>query len=189
MDPDLYASPDDFIRDFKKCMSNMRTRRGWRYMFRFEKGAEKGRVHVHGLVHVPGGNNMPGYCTLKRDYSRRYHRMETRNENSFFASKFGRNDFGSVDSKIRGRTPIQYIGKYIEKTDDKMLYSRGLPTCLETDVCGDQVVSEMGVAKLNDDGTFTKDAFFRFVTWEFIKESTFFGFYRTDGLEVLPRCG
>ena len=57
--------------------------------------------------------------------------MQTYRENDFFSEAFGRNDFtplGEMQLKY-GRT-VDYIVKYIGKTNERICYSRGIPTVI-----------------------------------------------------------
>lgn len=59
---------DTFKRKLRRCLSNLHTRRGWRYMGVFERAPETGRLHFHGLLYVPDGE-MLGKLAEKTDYS------------------------------------------------------------------------------------------------------------------------
>ena len=47
---------DTFRAKLRKCLSNLHTRRGWRYMGVFERAPETGRLHFHGLLYIPTAN-------------------------------------------------------------------------------------------------------------------------------------
>lgn len=83
---------ETFRRKLRKCLSNLHTRRDWKYMGVFERAPETGRLHFHGLLYVPDGE-MRGEINELKDYSTAQHRMQTRHENTYFAKNFGRNDF------------------------------------------------------------------------------------------------
>jgi len=186
-DSSIYASEDEFRTDLKKALSNMHTRRGWRYAGVWEEGGKNGRLHIHMLLYVPE-NQMPGICEVKRDYSWKRHRMEERNENSFFAARFGRNDFKPLDTQGRGKKPVQYVSKYMEKSSEKTLYSYGLPTYLGTEITDEEVAADMQAYKKTDAGIIPA-GFFRYVTFPFIAYNPVFRWFRPDGLQILPRCG
>jgi len=181
-----YGSEDEFRADFKKVLSNLHSRRGWRYAGVWEEGGKNGRLHIHMLLYIPD-SQMPGICEVKRDYSWKRHRMEERNENSFFAARFGRNDFTPLNMQGRFKKPIQYIAKYMEKSFEKAVYSYGLPTYLDTVITDEEIAAEMQTYKKTDDGNV--EVFSRYVTFPFIAYNPVFRWYRSDGLQVLPRCG
>lgn len=118
---------DSFKKKLRKCLSNLHTRRGWRYMGVFEFSPEKERLHFHALAYIPDGE-MLGKITEKKSYSPKTGKVESRNENSFFAENFGVNDFEEINATaISHGTTVNYLLKYIEKQDERIVYSRGIP--------------------------------------------------------------
>ena len=93
----------------------------------FEYGGLNGAVHFHALISVPKGE-MIGELVAKREYSTKRGGRRTRYANTFFDENFGISDFQEVNpiSLKRGGT-ARYLVKYITKTGEKALYSRGLP--------------------------------------------------------------
>ena len=63
--------------------------------------------------------------------------------NSFF-DKYGENDFEPLcdDKSDRGRS-VNYILKYLEKSDERIVYSRGIPTELTTYIHEDDIICEV----------------------------------------------
>ena len=56
------------------------------------------------------------------------HRNKKTGQNTFFNKKFGRSDFEKIIKKPRAYlSAIEYILKYISKTGERIVYSRGLP--------------------------------------------------------------
>lgn len=47
-------------------------------------------------------------------------------QNSYFLQNFGRNDFEVIEDKMLLSQSLIYIMKYIEKSGEKHVYSRGL---------------------------------------------------------------
>ena len=125
---DKKHTADTFRKKLRRCLCNLHTRRGWKYMGVFEEAPDTGRLHFHGLFYIPDGE-MVGYILEKQDYSARQGKVQTRSENSFFARRFGRNDFEdiSVEDLRHGKT-LEYILKYVEKTGERVVYSRGIPS-------------------------------------------------------------
>ena len=140
---DTKHTAESFKKKLRKCLSNLHTRRGWKYMGVFEQAPDTGRLHFHGLIYVPAGQ-MLGTITEKQDYSTAQGKMQTRNENSFFADNFGRNDFCEVSkSEMKNGKRTEYIIKYIGKTDERICYSRGIPTEICKAIDGEDIITEM----------------------------------------------
>lgn len=134
---------ETFRRKLRRCLSNLHTRRGWRYMGVFERAPETGRLHFHGLLYVPAGE-MIGTLTEKTDYSTAQGRMQTRHENSFFERAFGRNDFEEIsDMQLEYGNNVDYILKYIGKTNERIVYSRGIPTEICKKLTAKDIVTEL----------------------------------------------
>lgn len=134
---------ETFRKKLRRCLCNLHTRRGWRYMGVFERAPETKRLHFHALVYVPDGE-MISTITEKRDYSTKSHTMQTTHENAFFAEKFGRNDFASINAdELKHGGTIGYLLKYIGKTGERITYSRGIPTEIMREVDGNDIAAEM----------------------------------------------
>ena len=132
---------ESFRKKLRKCLSNLHTRRGWKYMGVFEYGESNGSIHFHALIYVPEGE-MIGEIVEKSEYSKKRGERYTRYANTFFDKYFGMSDFQDINPVLmkRGETS-RYLVKYITKTGEKIVYSRGLPSeiCKElgdTDVVG-----------------------------------------------------
>lgn len=140
---DTKHTAESFKKKLRKCLSNLHTRRGWKYMGVFEAAPDTGRLHFHGLIYVPAGQ-MLGTITEIQDYSIAQGKMQTRNENKFFAENFGRNDFCEVSkSEMKNGKRAEYIIKYIGKTNERICYSRGIPTEICKEIDGDDILTEM----------------------------------------------
>lgn len=125
---DKKQTADSFKRKLRKCLANLHTRRGWLYMGVFESAPDTGRVHFHGLLYVPSGE-MIGTLKEVRDFDVIKKQMQAVTINSFFEKKFGRNDFCEVtEMELKYGQRLNYILKYIDKTGERIVYSRGIPT-------------------------------------------------------------
>ena len=100
---DNKQSEESFRKKLRKCLSNLHTRRGWKYMGIFERAPESGRLHFHGLLYVPDGE-MVGKIREKRDFSTAQHKMQVTHSNDFFEETFGRNDFEYIDEILVRKT-------------------------------------------------------------------------------------
>ena len=139
---DALHDEESFRTKLRKCLSNLHTRHGWRYMGVPEYSPETHRLHYHMLIYVPEGE-MVGELREVRDYSTKYKRMQTRHVNSFFEERYGRNDFEPLDNQNFALTrTIDYILKYMEKDGERVIYSRGIPTELQANVGSFDVAGE-----------------------------------------------
>ena len=68
-------------------------------------------------------------------------RRQITKQNSFFAKRFGRNDFEKIEDKNRLGDALAYIMKYIEKSGEKIVYSRGLAQFFISDVMDEDIIS------------------------------------------------
>ena len=119
---------EEFRKKLSKCLSNLHSRRGWLYMGVWERAPETQRLHFHGIFYVPDGQ-MVGKVFERNEYSTRKHKMILTHGNTFFEERFGRSDFEALsDVELRRGNTIKYLLKYLEKTEEKIVYSRGIPT-------------------------------------------------------------
>ncbi|MBQ8356225.1 MAG: hypothetical protein IJX39_00290 [Clostridia bacterium] len=138
---DEKETEESFKRRLRRALSNLHSRRNWYYMGCFER-SEIGRLHFHGLFYIPPGQ-MVGKIREEKSYSTKRRRMQISFINSWFEKRFGRNDFEEItgDDVKRGPT-LGYILKYIEKTGERIIYSRGIPTNIVAEISYDQCVCE-----------------------------------------------
>ena len=140
---DKLQDEESFRKRLKKCLSNLHSRRGWMYMGVFERGSDTGRLHFHAILYVPDGQ-MVGDIYERRDYSTKQRKMQITHPNTFFERTFGRNDFEPLsNTELRRGTTMQYLLKYLEKTEERIIYSRGIPTEFYKMVNDDDVICEM----------------------------------------------
>ena len=78
------------------------------------------------------------------DYNFKAHRRVVTHQNSYFNERFGRSDFKPLDMRSLGGA-IAYIVKYLEKTGEKIVYSKGLPQYFVSDVMDEDVVCPFGL--------------------------------------------
>lgn len=134
---------EGFRKSLRKCLSNLHSRRNWLYMGVFERAPETGRLHFHALMYIPEGEMVEDIYE-RRDYSTRKHKMQITHSNRFFERRFGRNDFEALsEPELRHGKTINYLLKYLEKTAERIIYSRGIPTEFYKMINDDDVVCEM----------------------------------------------
>ena len=136
---------DSFKKRLLKSLQNFTTRSGWRYMGVWERGGETNRLHFHALLKIPQGT-MPGELIEAKDFNMKTHRQKKTVQNTFFNEKFGRSDFEKIIKKPRAYlSAVEYILKYISKTGERIVYSRGLPMYLISDINSEDVLCRTGL--------------------------------------------
>ncbi len=132
-----------FKEKLKKCLANLHTRCGYKYMGVFER-SKIGRLHFHCLMNIPSGS-MKGKIVEIKDYSTSDKKMRITHINTFFEKRFGRNDFVRINSKeLMHDNTISYLLKYISKSDEPIFYSRGIATFLFLQLTNNDVVTCFG---------------------------------------------
>lgn len=140
---DKKATEKEFEKRLLTALSNLASRKGWKYMGTWERGGDTDRLHFHAVLYIPEGK-MVGKLELKRDYDVKKKRMVERMENSFFWDRFGRNKFELIDgTALTIGTAVSYMIKYIEKSGGRIICSKGLRTFIETDIDNDDVVAQL----------------------------------------------
>lgn len=134
---------ESFKKKLKIAFRNFCFRRGWKYMGVWERSPEKNRLHFHGIFYIPGGDVPEGFEKL-RDYSFKEHDRKVTNQSIYFRKRFGRNDFEPIEDNRRMGEALAYLMKYIEKTEEKIVYSKGLPQFFISDILEDDIITYMG---------------------------------------------
>lgn len=152
---------ETFRKKLRKCLSNLHTRRGWNFMGVWERGEETDRLHFHCILYVPAGE-MVGKITQKKEYSKRLGKVKETFSNDFFERKFGRNDFEELNiMEMKNGSAVAYILKYLRKTGERIVYSRGIPTEIS------KVLPEhVFVAEIKDDYVVRYVIFDNVIKWE-----------------------
>ena len=133
-----------FKNGLKQCLSNFSKRRGWKYIGVWERSPKTNRLHFHGIFHVPHGT-LPGMMITVRDYSTTARKMQERTQSIYFNERFGRSDFEPIVDRTRMGEAMAYLMKYIEKSGEKIVYSRGLPQYFLSDIMEEDVVCPIGM--------------------------------------------
>ena len=80
----------------------------------------------------------------REDWSERKHKMIVTHENKFFFDTYGKNDFSAVTKEeLKSGMTLNYILKYITKTNEKIVYSRGIPSEFVDDIKDDDVAVQL----------------------------------------------
>lgn len=135
---DKKQTEESFRKKLRKCLANLHTRKGWKYMGVYEKGADNERLHFHCLLYVPAGE-MVGEIFEQKRYSTKRHKVDVIYNNTFFQKRFGDADFKQVNCN---EMTINYILKYLHKSNEKIVYSRSIPTEIIKEICDDDIATE-----------------------------------------------
>ena len=135
---------ETFKKKLKNCLSLLANRKGWKYMGVWERSPKKQRLHFHGMFYIPEGT-LPGLLCPRRDYNFNKKQMVETYSSLYFEEKFGRNDFEIIDDNSLKGFAMAYIMKYIEKTGEKIVYSKGLPQFFISDIMDEDIVCPIGV--------------------------------------------
>lgn len=132
-----------FKKKLKTTLRNLCYRKNWKYMGVWERAPETNRLHFHGLFNIPNGS-MVGELEEHKDYSFSEHKRIMTYQNSYFNDRFGRSDFKEINTHSDLTNEIRYLIKYIEKTGEKIVYSKGLPQYFISDILDEDIVCTIG---------------------------------------------
>lgn len=147
---------DSFRKGLKNCLRHLVERKQWKYIGVWERSPEKQRLHFHGIFYIPEGT-MPGMLLDVNDYNFSTHNRQITHQNTYFNERFGRSDFELIDDMDKMGDALVYIMKYIEKSGEKIVYSKGLPQFFISDVMDEDIICFTGLEDkkllLSDDFT------------------------------------
>lgn len=169
---------ESFRKSLRNTLKHLVNRKGWKHIGVWERSPEKNRLHFHGVFHIPD-DTMPGELVEVNDYSFGTHQRQLTLQNTYFNKRFGRSDFEPIDEQSRKAEALAYILKYIEKTGEKVVYSKGLSQFFISDIMEDDVVCRVGV----DDRKLL--LFDDFGCWD---EGCYVGQVSKEVIEQMRRC-
>lgn len=140
---DKKHSEDTFRSSLSNCLKHLSSRKRWKYVGVWERSPDKKRLHFHSLLHVPNGA-MKGELIQKSDYNTIDHRRQITYQNTYFNEKYGRTDFEPINKNEIGNV-VGYLIKYIEKTGERIVYSKNLPQYFLSDITEDDIVCTIGI--------------------------------------------
>lgn len=130
----------EFREKLTNCLRHLASRNKWKYIGVWELSPTNYRLHFHGLFYTP---QMIGTFETKTDYSTTNHQMQTANQNTYFLERFGRNDFKPIDQNELNQA-VRYLTKYMEKTGERIVYSKGLGTYFVSDIIESDIICTIG---------------------------------------------
>ncbi len=138
---DKKLNENEFRKKLSECFKKLSYRKGWKYIGVWERSPKNNRLHFHGIFYTP---IMVGELFEQKDYSTINHQMQITYQNTYFLERFGRNDFEEIIPHNLSSS-IRYITKYIEKSSEKIVYSKNLPTYFISDIMDEDIVCAIGV--------------------------------------------
>lgn len=168
---------ESFKKKLQGCFKMMCHRKKWKYVGVWERSPEKKRLHFHGLFYIPLGA-MPGELIEVSDYSPVKKTVQHTIQNTYFNERFGRSDFKKISHRTELGNAIAYLLKYIEKSGEKIVYSKGLPQFFVSDIMEDDVVCRIG----QEDKKLL--LFDNFTCWD---EGCYMGTVSKETIEQMPK--
>ena len=134
---------ESFRKLLRNTLKHLVNRKGWKHIGVWERGGDTNRLLFHGIFYIPS-NGMVGELIETKDYSTKDNRMQTASQNAYFLERYGRNDFKEIRHDSEVSQAIKYLTKYLEKTGEKLVYSRGLYQYFVTDVMDKDILCPYG---------------------------------------------
>lgn len=140
---DKKHTEESFQKKLMQCLQHFSSRKDWLYIGAWERGKDTNRLHFHGIFYIPEGA-MSGEMEEVRDFDTRKRKKQTIRQNTFFAERFGRNEFRPISHSSELPQMVRYLMKYIEKSGGKLIYSRGLYQYFVTDIMDEDIICPYG---------------------------------------------
>ena len=141
---DKKHTEDSFRKKLRNKLGSFANRKGWKYIGVWERSPKNQRLHFHGIFYIPD-KTLPGYLIKVRDFNTKKKRMQETWQSDYFNELFGRTDFEPLNENENIGESLAYMMKYIEKTGEKIVYSKGLPQYFVSDILEEDVVCNIGL--------------------------------------------
>lgn len=133
---------ESFKKQLKYTLWNLTKRKDWQYVGVWERAPETGRLHFHGLFDIPIGT-MPGELITVNDWDSKNQCRQETVQNTYFNERFGRNDFELLTNRETLGNSMAYILKYIEKTGERIVCSKGLSAYFISDINEQDILTQI----------------------------------------------
>ena len=145
---DKKHSEESFMKKLKNCLKKLSYRKGWVYIGVWERSPEKKRLHFHGIFYIPN-NAIVGELKEVNDYSFSSHKRQITLQNTYFNERFGRSDFKPIDRRepLALSSATRYLMKYMEKSGERIVYSKNTPTYFIYDIMDEDIACVMNSDK------------------------------------------
>ncbi len=134
---------ETFREQLMNCLYHLATRKGWRYIGAWERGNKTERLHFHALLYVPP-YALVGELEEHNDYNFKTHNRQITHQNTFFNERFGRSDFNAISHQSEVEDSVYYMLKYINKNDERVVYSKGLKSYIVADILEEYIICPYG---------------------------------------------
>ena len=115
----------------------------WVYIGIWEKESTEKRLHFHGIFFIPE-NAMVGELLKRKDFNTKSHKTKAIHLNSFFARKFGRNDFSPIgNSDNKRKFAKDYILRQLEKSSSAVISSKDLDNKFKKQISTYEIENEL----------------------------------------------
>ncbi len=141
---DAIHTEESFKKKLRTMLAHLCNRKGWKYVGVWERSPQKQRLHFHGIFYIPDVTVL-GKMTDVESYSFSERKRQITKQSEYFNFHFGRNDFRPIENKTHIGEAVAYILKYIEKSGEKIVYSRGLPQYFISDIMDDDIAGPIGL--------------------------------------------
>lgn len=132
-----------FKKNLRTCLRHLTERKDWRYMGVWERAPKTNRLHFHGLFCIPEIKFLD--IQHHKDYDTTSHKMQDSYQSAYFNTRFGRSDFKEISAnKLELGNELSYLFKYIEKTGEKIVYSKNLPQFFISDIFEEDIICRIG---------------------------------------------
>ena len=135
-------------------------------------------VQTCALPILPKGE-LPGGMEELSTYSFSERRRKKTKQSKYFAERFGRNDFRDIINEFDRREAVTYISKYLEKSGERIVCSKGVKAYFVTDVLESDILCEFGVD--NRKMVLSPNMYC-------IKEGEIIGQYNKETLRQMKKC-
>lgn len=141
---DRLHTEQTFKRKLTQRLASFAKRKGWKYIGVWERAPATNRLHFHGLFNIPQGT-LPGALLGYRDYNTKEKRMQDSFQSLYFNEQFGRSDLKEIRSVASIGQSLSYMMKYIEKSGERIVYSKNLPQYFISDIMHEDIVCKIGL--------------------------------------------
>lgn len=137
---DKKIKPNKFKKKLERNLKSLHFNNGWDYIGAWQYSKTNERLVFRALIYIPDKKDIGGYEEIA-SYSYSTHTRITCRQNKYFADKFGRNDFVKIEDEESFNKAIKSISGLIEKSKEKIVYSKNLPMYYISDLLGSEIVA------------------------------------------------